>query len=268
VLLLPALVTALVWGLAVREAHTAAEIYAAVCLCLALFSGIIIARRLPAPVWRATAEFRTREWSLAALAILMGSASTELIARTSVIVLGALESEREVGLYNAAARLAIMNVFFLRVLTPVAAPRFSVLYSAGQFAALRSMFRQLCLMSLAGGLPCFLLLILFPELVLGWFGHEFVESEATLRVLSVGYLASAATGPCATALMMIGRERAYACLTFGALLASAAANYVLAQHMGALGAAIATAGIMVLNNALYVIVFMRATAPSNARPPS
>jgi O-antigen/teichoic acid export membrane protein len=87
-------------------------------------------------------------------------------------------------------------------------------------------------------------------------------------VLSVGYLASAATGPCATALMMIGRERTYAGLTFTALLASAAANYVLAQHMGALGAAIATAGIMVLNNALYVVVFMRATAPSNAPSPS
>ena len=48
-----------------------------------------------------------------------------------------------------------------------------------------------------------------PEFSLGWFGPEFVDGAQVLRILSIGYLISAAAGPCATALMMIGQEKAY-----------------------------------------------------------
>lgn len=64
---------------------------------------------------------------------------------------------------------------------------------------------------------------------------EFVQSESALRILSLGYFASAAAGPCGTALFMIGRERAYAGITFVALLGCIAANYLLAQDLGTLG---------------------------------
>jgi O-antigen/teichoic acid export membrane protein len=210
-------------------------------------------------MWKSKAEFRTRAWSLAALAILLGSASSEVLTRTSVILLGVLGDDQDVALYHAAARLALMNVFVLRALTPVAAPHFSELYSAGRFAELRAMFRRQSLLSFVGGVPIFIVLWAFPGFVLGLFGPEFVVSETTLRVLSIGYLASAAAGPCGTALMMIGRERAYAGITFTALLMGVAANYILIQQMGALGAAVATAGVLVFNNALYLAVFIRAT---------
>lgn len=95
---------------------------------------------------------------------------------------------------------------------------------------------------------------------------EFVQSESALRILSLGYFASAAAGPCGTALIMVGRERAYASITFVALLGCIAANYLLAQHLGALGAAVATAGVMTLNNALYVTIFLRATAGPDGLP--
>jgi O-antigen/teichoic acid export membrane protein len=259
ILLLPALVTAVVWTIGVRDARTAGYLYAATSCGLVLLSSVAIGRRLPAPMWKSKAEFRTRAWSLAALAILLGSASSEVLTRTSVILLGVLGDDQDVALYHAAARLALMNVFVLRALTSVAAPHFSELYSAGRFAELRAMFRRQCLLSFAGGVPIFVFLWTFPDFVLGMFGPEFAVSETTLRVLSIGYLASAAAGPCGTALMMIGRERAYAGITFTALVVGVAANYILIQQLGALGAAVATAGVLVFNNALYLAVFSRAT---------
>jgi O-antigen/teichoic acid export membrane protein len=68
--------------------------------------------------------------------------------------------------------------------------------------------------------------------------------------------------------MMVGRERAYAGITFATLLVGVSANYVLIQQMGALGAALATAGVLVFNNALYLTVFLRATRPQAATPAS
>lgn len=267
VLLLPALVVAAVWVFGIHDPGTAIYSYGMVCVLLVLFSSVSIARRLPAPVLRRPAEFRIREWSLTALSMLLGSASDDLNARTAVIVLGALGNEHDLGLYQAAARVTLMIVFALRCLTPVAAPRISVLYHEGRFAELRSMYRHLCLLSLIGALPFFLLFTLFPESVLGWFGQEFVEARGIVRVLSLGYLVSAAAGPCATALLMIGRERIYAGLAFVGLLLNAFASYMLAQHLGGLGAAIGAASILMLNNALYLAIFFRATAPSR-RPAS
>jgi O-antigen/teichoic acid export membrane protein len=68
--------------------------------------------------------------------------------------------------------------------------------------------------------------------------------------------------------MMIGRERLYAAITFAALLVGVIANYVLIQHMGARGAAVATAGVLVFNNALYLAAFIRATRPQEATAPA
>jgi O-antigen/teichoic acid export membrane protein len=268
ILLLPALVTAAVWAFGIRDVRTAGYVYAATGCGLVLVSSVAIAHRLPAPMWKSKAEFRTRAWSLAAVAILLGSASSEVLTRTSVILLGVVGDDQDVALYHAAARLALLNVFVLRALTPVAAPHFSELYSAGRFAELRAMFRRQCLLSFAGAVPIFIVLSVFPGFVLGLFGPAFVASETTLRVLSIGYLASAAAGPCGTALMMVGRERAYAGITFATLLVGASANYVLIQQMGALGAALATAGVLVFNNALYLTVFLRATRPQGAAPAS
>src|SRR3546814_30032 len=134
ILLLPALAAGAVWTFAVRDVRTAGYVYAATSCGLILVSSMALARRLPAPLWKSKAQFETRAWSLAALAILLGSASSEVLTRIPVILLGVLSADQDVALYHAAARLALMNVFVLRALTPVAAPHFSELYSAGHLA--------------------------------------------------------------------------------------------------------------------------------------
>ena len=259
VLLLPGLAAAAVWALGIHTPAAAAAAYAAVCLLLLCVSTASIASILPRAAWRSRAEVHFRPWTLAAFAMLLGGASDELTARTAVLILGAMGHDEEVGLYQAAARLALMNVFILRVLTPIAAPRISALYHQGRFPELRRAFLRLCALSLAGALPFFLLFAFVPQAVLGWFGPQFVASDNVLRVLSIGYLASAAAGPCATGLMMIGRERIYAVLAFANFALSAAITYLLARQFGALGAAAATAFALVLNNAVYAAIFLRAT---------
>ena len=263
VLFLPVLAAASVWIFGIRDPATATYAYSLACLPLILLSTIAIAYRIPAGVWRVPARYQMRDWSAAGLAMLVGSLSDELTTRMAVIILGTLGNEHEAGLYQAAARLALLNVFVLRVVTPVAAPTISALHQEGKFTELRSMFGRLCLMSLIGTLPIFVLFQLAAEPVLGWFGPEFTEAGGVLRLLSVGYLVSAATGPCATALMMIGRERIYGKLALANLLLNAVGSYVLVQYFGGFGAAIAMTCGIVVTNLVYVAIFLRATAPSH-----
>jgi O-antigen/teichoic acid export membrane protein len=264
VLVLPTLVASAIWIFRIRDPDTAIWIYSGVCFLLFLASSVQIVRRMPAPVWTTAAEFRSWEWSRIAFAMLLGGVSDELVARTAVIVLEALSPERDLGLYQAAARLSLMNIFVLRALTPSAAPRVSVLYHNSRLAELRSTYRRLCLMSFLGCLPFFICFMVVPERVLGFFGPDFVAGATMLRVLSIGYLVSAATGPCATALMMIGKENVYGGLAVAALLLNAIGNYALARYAGGLGAAIATATVIVCINLLYVAIFLRATRTSGS----
>src|SRR3546814_12793103 len=112
-----------------------------------------------------------------------------------VILLGVLSADQDVALYHAAARLALMNVFVLRALTPVAAPHFCELHSAGRLTELRTLFRRQCLLSFAGAVPVFIALTVFPGTVLALFGQEFPPSETKPRVPRLAYPAPHATRP-------------------------------------------------------------------------
>ena len=269
-LLLPAVAAAAVWILPIREAGPALQVYTVVVVGLVLLATVSIIRRLPDQFWACKAEFRVREWTLVAFAMLIGNASDEISVRMAVLVLGSLGNETDAGLYQAAARLSLMTIFILRVLTPVAAPKISMLFHAGRLIELRAIYWRLSGLSFAGALPFVLLFWIFPQWILSWFGPGFEEAAPILRVLSLGYLASAAAGPCATALMMIGRERVYGVLAFASVLVNSVGCYTLALTFGGVGAAVATATVIVLNNGLCVAVFYWATSPrrKDAQPPA
>lgn len=261
-LLLPASAAAVIWLVSVDDPQTALLIYIAVVSALVLMSIASILRRLPSGFWASGSEYRLRPWTLAALAMLVGSVGAELSARMGVLVLGGLGMDSDAGLFQAAARLALMTVFFLRVLTPVSAPRISVLFHDGRWEELRSMYWRQCGLSFAGALPFAVLFWVFPEYVLSLFGAGFENAAPILRVLSVGYLISAAAGPCGTALMMIGRERIYGVLTTISVLVTGVGCYLLAQQYGGAGAAVATTIGLVTTNALCLAVFCRAISAS------
>jgi O-antigen/teichoic acid export membrane protein len=258
VLLLPATVVLLVVSFGINTPGPALYVYGAAGLSMVVASGLCIWRLLPANVRTTAAVFRGRTWSTLAFAILIGSLSDEIVARIAVITLGSLGSESALGLYQAAARLSLMNLFVLRAITPVAGPRISALYHAGRIAELRTAYGRICLLSLAGCLPFFFGFTVFPEFFLGWFGPEFVDGAQALRILSLGYVVSAAAGPCATALMMIGKEKAYGVVAAFSAVFVIVVSLILIPLVGAIGAALATGGGIMGANIVYLVILRRA----------
>ncbi|MDA5094652.1 polysaccharide biosynthesis C-terminal domain-containing protein [Aliiroseovarius sp. KMU-50] len=259
-LLLPAISAIAIWALSIVEVGRAIHVYSTIVAALVLLSTISIVSRLPGSLWTSKPEFRTRQWVLTAFAMLVGAAGHELSVRMAVLVLGGLGNEIDAGLYQVAARLSLMTVFVLRVLTPVAAPKISVLFHAGKWEELRAIYWRLCGLAFVGALPFVLLFWLFPQWVLSWFGEGFEESAPILRILGLGYLASAAVGPCGTALLMIGREKFYSILTGSTVVLNGIGCYILAQYFGGIGAAIAAVVVIFINNGICFVVFLWATS--------
>ncbi|SOD93422.1 lipopolysaccharide biosynthesis protein [Caenispirillum bisanense] len=255
-LLLPMLVIAGLWLLPVREAATAAVLYAGAAGVALAVSAAVILHRLPKG-WRAAAAAPApRSWLWMSGAILIGSVSDEATARVAVLVLGAAGDEAGAGQYQAAARLVLMTVFVLRAATASFSPRIAALHHAGETARLRREYGRVCLASAAGGLPFLLLFGLAPHAALALFGPGFTAAAPLLQVLAVGYMASAAAGPCGTALMMTGRERAYAVNAVVGLACALGGSLALVPSHGSLGAAAATAGALVVVNLLNVTVLL------------
>ena len=260
-LMLPMGVIGLVLALGLHDPGRAVVYYGASCVPLLAISAVAVANFSPPGTWKTAAEWRVGEWAFAAAAMLVGSLSDELVSRTAVLILGFTGDNHGAGLYQAASRLALMNVFMLRIITPVAAPWISVMFNDGRLEELRTSYLRLCLLSLAGALPLAVAFWAAPSLVLGWFGNEFIGAAAILRLLGLGYLISAAVGPCATALMMVDKERTYGKLALGFAVFNFAATFILSALYGADGAAVATAGTLIAANITYFICFWRTIKP-------
>ena len=265
-LLLPVGVLCAIWSLALDSVAAVVHAYIAVCGFILVLSAVRIAGRLPPDTSRVRADYRLRSWAGMAGAMLVGTASDEVTARAAVLVLGAISTPEATGLYQAATRLALMTVFVLRAVTAVSAPRMAELYHAGKMTELRSVYGRSCLVSASCAAPFLLVFGLLPELALGLFGKDFREAAPLLQVLAIGYFGSALTGPCATGLMMIGREKAYgaiATLGAGTILAGL---LVSVSQFGALGAAVTTATVIATVNLCYAAVMLHAIRMGRGGP--
>lgn len=260
-LLLPLGVLGAIWTLELDSVETVVGAYVGVCGLILVLSTARIAARLPPGTARARPVYRVRQWTAMATAMLVGMASDEVIARAAILVLGAVGTTEAAGLYQAATRLALMTVFVLRVVSAASAPRMAELYHAGDFAKIRSVYARACLVSSVCAAPFLLIFVLLPERALGLFGPGFAEAAPLLRVLAIGYFVSAATGPCATGLMMIGREKVYGTVAAVGAVLEVAVLLVVVPAFGAVGAAVAAALTIAFVNLCYAGAMLQATRP-------
>ena len=211
-------------------------------------------RSLPEGARAAQPEFEYRAWMTVALPMAFGGVSQMLMNRADVLVLGTLASDEVVGLYSAAARIAILNTFALSAVNAVVAPMISTAFHAGRKRQAQSLQHRAMLFGALGALPPAAVMLFFPEVLLGAFGPGFVEAAPLLRILAVGQIINAATGPVGFALLMTGRERAFAATLAVAAACTVAGLLVAIPAYGAVGAAVVTAtSVAALNLWQYLL---------------
>jgi O-antigen/teichoic acid export membrane protein len=245
---LPLLVIAGMYLFAVSTASGALLVYAAAALVAFLLGNVLLLGGMPKQRRIARPEFKTRTWMATALPMVAGGLSQSIMNRIDVIMLGAMNNMVSVGLYNAATRIAVLNTFVLGAVNTIAAPMMAAAFHGGRHRQYRMILRYAMLFATVGALPLFAIMILWPQFLLGFFGPEFSQGGSLLRVLAIGQFVNAVTGPVGFALLMTGRERAFAWTLAAAATGNVIGNWALIQIWGAVGAAISTAVcIAVLN---------------------
>jgi O-antigen/teichoic acid export membrane protein len=248
-LLLAAGVSAAVFlGGALPTAPTALAVFLGTAVCAAVVQHFVMLRVLPQVVHDARPEYRWGEWMKAAPAMMLFAGSAVLISQANTVLLGAMTSAAEAGIYNISVRIAgvlqLVTFCFIAAIGPVAAR----LHAKADLAELGRVTSFGVRVVFSVALATSIVLIAAGEEILAIFGEEFRVGYHALLVLLLGQLFWAATVPAGVLLNMTGHHNESGRI----LIVAAAINFILCAVLiplyGSMGAAIATTVAIVVWN--------------------
>lgn len=182
-----------------------------------------------------------------------------LFQNIDVLMLGALATTGEVGVYTAVYPLATLLTSVLTSFGFLFMPVLSDLHAEERREQMRRTFEVVSKWVLLATLPVFLLFVTFPGTVIGLtFGPEYTDGGLALSVLVVGFGLHAVAGLAGKALTAMGRSRTIMYDTVLVAVVNVALNLVLIPRYGVLGAAFATTAGYVVMDALYLAQLHRA----------
>lgn len=173
--------------------------------------------------------------------LLLVSSTYFISTNADSIMLGSLASTYEVGLYNVAARLALLTSFFLQVSNSVISPKLAGLFVNGKIKEMEKMVKNVTFGLIIIASLSFIFFFLFGNFILNIWGEEFKEAYWVLVILAIGQFFNISSGCSGLILIMCGYEKIHGQISFYSLIFNLIINYFLILHYGAVGAAFATA---------------------------
>lgn len=239
--------------------------WATLALAVATVSAFLVGALLLRGVLKRETEpakpsYEWRSWLITSLPFMLISFMYVLNNRTSLLMLGALGSKEDVGLYNVAARGADFVAMILLVVNTVYAPIMARLYAEGKQRQLEATTGSSTRIITLVSLPVALGFIFFGDIFLNIMGNhgDFLAARGALTILCLGQLINAATGTVAMLLNMTKHERDTALVVGLSALGNVILNLLLIPPLGLEGAAIAsTLGTIIWNVLLSYFVYKR-----------
>lgn len=236
------------WGMkGVITAH-----YAGV-IAMAAVAAMMGVRAWRASVGHGPGTYDRRELGLFAGPLALSELSTFVILWIDILMLGAMSTQAEAGVYGASQRVAGLVTLPLNAVNMMFAPMIASMHGRSDREGLAEMFRLTTRWVLFASLPPFVLIVYAGRGILGLFGAGFSAGYATLVLLAIGKLVSAATGSVGYMLNMTGHQRLNLLNTVVLGAVNATLNVLWIGRYGAKGAAAAAALSLGLVNILRVV---------------
>ncbi|MBK6731224.1 MAG: flippase [Bacteroidetes bacterium] len=184
-----------------------------------------------------------KELLAVSLPMLSAKYLTTLYTWLGTLILAAYVADDSVGIFNGAARMSAFATMPLIAINNISGPKFAEAFGENDQKAINKTVRLSTRLIFWTCMPIMAAFFLFPKLIMGVYGSEFISQEAifTFAVINLGQVVNFMTGPVTQLLNMTGRQlvtQRYAILT---TITSIVLSVLLIPSMGMLGAAIATA---------------------------
>ena len=150
-----------------------------------------------------------------------------IMAWTDKLMLGAMTTSEDVGIYHTAFRLSMFAAIVLMSVNSIAAPKFAEMFGKNDIDGLKKVVQQTTKMIFWLSMPLIFLFFMFPEYLLGFFGEEFKIGVTAFILLSCGRLISSFSGSVGNILIMTKNQNIYAKILFAGALLNIALNLLL-----------------------------------------
>uniref|UniRef100_UPI003A945168 flippase n=1 Tax=Idiomarina abyssalis TaxID=86102 RepID=UPI003A945168 len=157
---------------------------------------------------------------------------------TDVFMLGAMVSKADVGIYNAAYKVATIGLVIINAINTVLAPKISTYYSQNNIEGIKSEVQKATKVITYLTLPIISVILIFRKSFLGFFGAEFIDGEIALIIISIGLLFNALSGSVGQVLNMTKHQHELKRFTIVSVIVNIVLNYILIKNFGIIGAAI------------------------------
>ena len=169
------------------------------------------------------------------------------------LFVGAFTAVAGAGYFSAARRIAFapssVNTTMNRVYTPIA----SDLYLQDKHDELAILTKSVAKWTFSLSFPAICLMVVFPGELLSVFGRGFDDGIPALRLLAIGILFLAGTGPVTTTLMVAGRPRLALVDYILVVVTEISLSFWLIPSLGITGAGVVVLVGMALNNVLPLL---------------
>jgi O-antigen/teichoic acid export membrane protein len=169
------------------------------------------------------------------------------------LMLGAMDTEANVGIYNVSVRISQIIAFPLTAVNSIIAPKISEFFTASQFNSLNKYVRNATKLVFITNLPLFLIIAIFPSFILSLFGEDFTFGINALYILLFGMLMNTLSGSVGNFLNMTGNQKIFQNILFVAAIINIFFNIILIPKYSIIGAAVANALSLTIWNLSCVI---------------
>ena len=148
-----------------------------------------------------------KEWLGVSLPLLATAFFIFILGESDILMIGAIRDTTSVGFYRAASRTASLIALALTAVNTVTAPMVSALNGSGSRNELVVIVRRAVHLIFWPSAGLAALVVVAAEPILGVFGPDFVFAAPALRILALGHLINAITGPVGYLLDLTGHQQ-------------------------------------------------------------
>ncbi len=199
---------------------------------------------------------RSKNIVMISLPMMITTVMSFIVTQTDILMLGSMSSIESVGIYAVVMKLALLTSFVLASVNIVLAPKISELYYSHKHDELQSVVQKTTKLIALLSLPIVIVLMVFGELILSFFGSEFVIGYVALLLLLIGQIFNVFSGPAEFFLNMTGHQKELNIITIACAILNIVSNYFFIPIYGIEGAACASM-ISLLAMKIVTLVYIK-----------
>lgn len=189
--------------------------------------------------------------------MMIGTMFLLLLNWTDILMLGKMETEENIGIYNAAFKIGYLTLFFIASMNVIVTPKISELFHQNNYLEMKKVINRATQIVILLTVPLALIIIVFSKQILGIYGDGFIKGALCMILITLGALFNAITGNGDQILNMTNNQKIVRNIFLAGFLFNVLLNLLLIPKLGIEGAALSSLITNIIVNTIFVFIIKK-----------